>query len=75
MTNVKDRDEPDSRQRAVYKIKRSDCQAFYTAKTGRNLNTRLTEHKQASRNGDVNNHIAVHHRLTKTTLTATLLSA
>ena len=26
--------------------------------------TRLTEHKQATRNGDVNNHIAEHHRLT-----------
>ena len=28
------------------------------------LNTRLTEHKRATRNGDVNNHIAVHHQLT-----------
>ena len=29
--------------------------------TGRNLSTRLTEHKRATRNGDVNNHIAEHH--------------
>ena len=45
-----------NRQGAVYKIKCSDCQASY--------NTRLTEHKRATRNDDVNNHIAVHHQLT-----------
>ena len=28
---------------------------------GRNLNVRLTEHKRATRNGDINNHIAEHH--------------
>ena len=33
-------------------------------KIGRNLNTSLTEHKRATRNGDANNHIAVHHQLT-----------
>ena len=33
--------------------------------TGRNLSTRLTEHKLATRNGDVNNHIAEHHLQTK----------
>ena len=64
LTNVKDRDEPNNRQGAVYKIKCSDCQASYIGETGRNLNTRLTEHKRASRNGDVNNHISEHHRLT-----------
>ncbi|KAL9972918.1 hypothetical protein ACROYT_G019312, partial [Oculina patagonica] len=37
----------------------------YIGETGRNLNTRLTEHKRATRNGDVNNHISEHHRLTK----------
>ena len=36
----------------------------YTVETGRNLSTRLTEHKRATRNGDANNHIAVHHQLT-----------
>ena len=64
LTNVKDRDEPNNRQGAVYKIKCSDCQASYIGETGRNLNTRLTEHKRATRNGDVNNYIAVHHQLT-----------
>jgi len=33
--------------------------------TGRNLSTRLTEHKRATRNGDVNNDIAEHHLQTK----------
>ena len=64
LTNVKDRDEPNNRQGAVYKIKCSDCQASYIGETGRNLNTRLTEHKRATRNGDANNHIAVHHQRT-----------
>jgi len=59
-----DWDEPKNRQGAVYKIKFSDCQASHIGETGRNLNTRLTEHKRATRNGDVNNHIAVHHQLT-----------
>ena len=54
LTNVKDRNEPNNRQGAVYKIKCSDCQASYIGETGRNLNTRLTEHKQATRNGDAN---------------------
>ena len=55
---------PNNRQRAVYKIKCSNCQASYIAETSRNFNTRLTEHKGATRNGDANNHIAVHHQLT-----------
>jgi len=64
LTNVKDKDEPNNRQGAVYKIKYSDCQASYNGETGRSLNMRLTEHKQAKRNGDANNHIVVHHQLT-----------
>ena len=35
--------------------------ATYIGETGRNLNTRLTEHKRATRNGDLNNNIAEHH--------------
>ena len=64
-TNVKDKDKPEDRQGAVYKIKCCDCQASYIGETGRNLSTRLTEHKRATRNGDVNNHIAEHHLQTK----------
>ena len=41
------------------------CQASYIGETGRNLSTRRTEHKRATRNGDVNNHIADHHLPTK----------
>ena len=65
LTNVKDKDKPEDRQGAVYKIKCCDCQASYICETGRNLSTRLTEHKRATRNGDVNNHIAEHHLKTK----------
>ena len=64
LINVKDRDEPNNRQGAVYKIKWSDCQASYIGETGRNLDTRLTERKRATKNGDANNHIAVRHQLT-----------
>ena len=48
LTKVKDRDEPNNRQGAVYKIKCSDCQASYIGETGRNVNTKLTEHKVTS---------------------------
>ena len=37
LTDVKDRDEPNNRQGAVYKINCSDCQASYIGETGRNL--------------------------------------
>ena len=65
LTNVKDKNKPEDRQGAVYKIKCYDCQASYVGETGRNLSTRLTEHKRATGNGDVNNHIAEHHLKTK----------
>ena len=68
LTNVTDKDEPRNRQGAVYKIDCSDCHASYIGETGRNLTTRLTEHKRATRKGDVNNHIAEHHRLTNHTI-------
>ena len=55
----------EDRQAAVYKIKCCDCQATYLGETGRNLSMQLTEHKRATRNNDVNNHIAKHHLQTK----------
>ena len=61
LTKVKDKDEPNRRQGEVYKIKCCDCQATYIGETGRTLNVRLTEHKRATRNGDINNHIADHY--------------
>ena len=64
LTNVKDKDEPINRQGAIYKIACSDCNATYIGETGRNLNTRLTEHKRATKNKDPNNHIAEHHKHT-----------
>ena len=58
LTKVKDKEEPNRRQGAVYKIKCCNCQATYIGETGRNLNVRLTQHKRATRNGYINNHIA-----------------
>ncbi|PFX22048.1 hypothetical protein AWC38_SpisGene13437 [Stylophora pistillata] len=52
LTNVKDKDEPRNRQGTIYKINCSDCQASYIGETGRNLTTRLTEHRRATRKGD-----------------------
>ena len=75
LMNVKDKDEPSDRRGAVYKIKCCNCQATYIGETGRNLNVRLTEHKQATRNGDINNHIAEHHLKQTTESTGTLLNA
>ena len=65
LTDVKDKDKPEDRQGAVYKIKCCNWQASYIGETGRNLSTRLTKHKRTMRNGDVNNHIAEHHLQTK----------
>ena len=75
LTKGKDKDEPNRRQGAVYKIKCCDCQATYIGDTGRNLNVRLTQHKRATRNGDINNHNAEHHLQTTTESTGTLSSA
>ena len=61
LTDVKGKDKPEDRPGAVYKIHCSDCQATYIGETGRNLTTRLTEHKRATKKGDLNNNIAEHH--------------
>ena len=57
LTNVKDKDQPHDRQGAVYRIKCTDWQA-YIGETGRKMKTRLTEHKRATKNSDIRNHIS-----------------
>ena len=49
LTNVKDKDKPNDREGAVYKIKCSNYQATYIGETGRNLNKRLTEQNRNER--------------------------
>ena len=61
LMSVKNKDEANDRQGAVYKIKCCDCQATCIGETSRNLNIWLTEHKRVARNGNINNHIAEHH--------------
>ena len=68
LTNFKDKDEPEDRPGAVYKIKCSDCQATYIGETGRNLTTRLNEHERATKKGDLNNNIAEHQLKTSQTI-------
>ena len=46
----------------------SEEQTRIGGETGRNHITKLTEHKRAARKGDLNNHIAEHHRLTNLTI-------
>ena len=42
-----------------------DCQVTYIGETGKNLSTRLTEHKRVPKNGDVDNRIVEHYLQTK----------
>ena len=65
LTNIKDKEQPNERQGAVYKINCSDCRASYIGETCRNLNIRITEHKRATKKQDKTNHIAENDRLTK----------
>ena len=65
-TNTK-RNSARNRQETVYEINCSDFHASYVGETGRNLTTRLIEHRRATRKGDVNNHVAKHHWLTNHT--------
>ena len=59
LTNVKDKDKPHDRQETVYRI---HCIPLYIGETGKNVDTRLTEHKRAFRKGDITNRISEHHR-------------
>ena len=63
LTNVKDKDDPEGRLGAVYKIKCSDCQATCIDETGGNLPTRLNEHKRATKKRDLNNNNIAEHQL------------
>ena len=49
----------------AYNVESKICMFAENRETGRNLSTRLTEHKLATRNGDINDHIAEHHLQTK----------
>ena len=71
LTNVKDKEHPRDRQGAIYKIKCADCQATYIGETDGNLNSRLTEHKRATKNRNRTNHIAEHHRQVTSSLQET----
>ena len=51
-TNTK-RNSARNRQETVYEINCSDFHASYVGETGRNLTTRLIEHRRATRKGDV----------------------
>ena len=53
MNEYQDKDEPKDRQGVVYKTKCCDCRVTYIGETGRNLNTRITEHKRATKNDDL----------------------
>lgn len=68
LTNVKGKGEPNNRPEVIYRIKSSNCPASYIGETGQNLNPRLNEHKQLTRNGEFSNHIPEHHRLTNHTI-------
>ena len=80
LTNVKDRDGPEDRPGAICEIICSDCQATYIAETGRNLTTRLNEHKPEPATKRVTSttiNIAEHHLKTSHTIdwdSATCLS-
>ena len=65
LTNVKDKDKAEERQQgAVYKMANSATARLLTLVKPA-VSRRLTEHKRATRNGDVNNHITEHRLQTK----------
>jgi hypothetical protein len=64
LTKVKDRDNPNDRVGAVYKIECNDCEATYIGETGRSFNTRQGEHQKAVQKQDNRNNIAMHYTKT-----------
>ena len=44
----------------MYQIPCQDCDSVYSGETGRSLGKRITKHKNAVKNGDRKNGLAVH---------------
>ena len=61
LTNVKDKLKLKDREGLLYKIKCCNCPITYIDEMGRNLNTQVTEHRRAAKNGDSKKNIAEHH--------------
>ena len=77
LTNVLDKDQSCNRQGVVYVNKYTDCRATYIGETDRNLKARLTEHKRATKNGDIRieSHFWTLSTKLNTNSTGTLLNA
>ena len=52
-----------SKRNVVYKISCNDCNASYVGQTGRQLNTRILEHRQHIRRNTTTNSVITDHRL------------
>ena len=61
LTNVKEKNEPRNRQGLFIRSIALTTKPPASERLGRNLTTRLTEHKRATRTDDVYNHIAKCH--------------
>ena len=59
-THVERKGKPEDRPGTVYKIQCFDFQSTCIGETGRNLTTRLTEHKRTTKKANLNNSIAEH---------------
>ncbi|KAM0737155.1 hypothetical protein ACS0PU_000248 [Formica fusca] len=52
-----------ARQNVIYKIDCNDCDASYVGQTRRQLNTRITEHKNHIRRNASNHSVITEHRI------------
>ena len=60
LVKPKDRTPQDQQCGAIYKIQCSDCDAFYIGETGRQLNTRIGEHKKSVRLDGISSAVGEH---------------
>ena len=60
LVNVKNKMPPEKKKGVVYEVLCSDCDQVYVGEMGRMLKVRISEHKQAVKQGDNKNGIAVH---------------